>query len=218
MRLSLIGMPPLWLHRGYITDVFAIGIINMVRTEAMILREERSLTFAPGPIVRVAPNTLSFDSHQSYLDIYGRKANNRKLETYNALSASRGKQNVLSVVDKGIAAFKRRVYQQVFSTQGMKNVEGRLLSHFEAFTSLLSQTTPKENTKEGNGWGTPINMAERCIWLTHDVITELCFSKSSDMQSSPELRHFPTTTRFMSFRGYLVGRNRQTADVLNTRS
>lgn len=181
---------------------------NMVRANGVCVHTYHKAVVltdsAAGPIVRVAPNTLSFNSHQAYLDIYGRNANNSKDQAYMALSASRGRPNLLSAIDKTVASFKRRVYLQVFSQQGMKQLEDRLLSHFDAFTSLLNPIGFSKTGTEKDGWSSPINMVERCIWLTHDVITELCFSRSSGMQASPDRRHLPSVTRFMSFRGILV--------------
>jgi hypothetical protein len=150
---------------------------------------------------------LSFNTHESYAEIYAVGANNRKHEGYAALSASRSKQNLLSAQDKTLANHKRRVYSRLFSPQGLKRVEQRLINQVDSFiSSLIAAAAIPQHEEDGTarGWNVPVNLAERCIWLTHDIITELAFSKSSDMQTSAQHRHFPAMIKFMTWRAIIV--------------
>jgi hypothetical protein len=147
---------------------------------------------------------LSFNTHEGYVDMYAVGANNRKAGGYAALSASRVKQNLLSAQDKNVANIKRRAYSRIFSPQGLKRIEQRLIGQIETFVSSLVATQASEKSDAVHLWNETVNLAERCIWLTHDVITELAFSKSSDMQISTQHRHLPHMIKFMTWRAIIV--------------
>ncbi|KAM0691511.1 hypothetical protein Q7P36_010282 [Cladosporium allicinum] len=166
-------------------------------------RQVLALHHAYGPIVRIGPNTLSFNAHESYVEIYGVGANNRKHESYSVLSASRYKQNTLSAQNKAFANQKRRVHAQLLSPQRLKRVEQRVIDQINIFVTSLVATpgaSSLEKDDTARSWKAPVNLAERCMWLTHDVVTDLAFSKSTDMQTSEQYRHFPGLLKFMSRR------------------
>jgi hypothetical protein len=157
-------------------------------------------------VVRIAPNTLSFNTHKSYIEIYAVGANNRKDDGYSALSASRSKQNLLSAQDKTIANHKRRCYSRIFSPQALQRVGDRVNGHVDTFISSLnvvqSPAAPEcEQDATQGSWSTPVNLTEKCIWLT----TDLTYSKSAEMQVSDQNRHFPALINFMTWRAIIVG-------------
>lgn len=77
--------------------------------------------------MRFAPNALTFNTHTGLDTIYGVRANVAKSEGYSSLSASRQTPNTLTATDKATHGFKRRILAQVFSTEGIKAIEERLL-------------------------------------------------------------------------------------------
>ncbi|CAI6339929.1 unnamed protein product [Periconia digitata] len=160
-------------------------------------RKLRSWHEKYGPAIRIAPNTISFSSHRSYQEIYNSNANLRKHDSYRAFSASRRRSHVMSTVTRDVANVKRRPYLQTFSNQNMRRLEKRLLVHFQMFVSQLTDSTGETS------WSPPVDIAERCIWLTHDVITDSVFTKGSNMQTFPELRGLLSATKFMSWRGII---------------
>ncbi|KAJ5081335.1 hypothetical protein NUU61_009599 [Penicillium alfredii] len=158
------------------------------------------LTTLVGVIVRTAPNTLSFDSHDTMPEIYGIKANVRKANEWVALSASRRTPNVLSVVDKQLHAFKRRTLAHVFYDQNMKHIEDRIIEKIKGFTDLLGSADDGLPVKEKNSWGSPTPMTNPCNWLSFDIISDLTYSQSFNMLKSPELRWVPEVYTSMSYR------------------
>jgi hypothetical protein len=50
-----------------------------------------------------------------------------------------------------------------------------------------------------------VNLTEKCIWLTTDIVTDLTYSKSAEMQVSDQNRHFPALINFMTWRAIIVG-------------
>ena len=124
------------------------------------------------------------------------------------LSASRYKQNTLSAQNKAFANQKRRVHAQLLSPQRLKRVEQRVIDQINIFVTSLVAVPVADPSPEkedaARGWRAPVNLAERCMWLTHDVVTDLAFSKSTDMQTSEQYRHFPALLKFMSRRAITV--------------
>jgi hypothetical protein len=123
------------------------------------------------------------------------------------LSASRYKQNTLSAQNKAFANQKRRVHAQLLSPQRLKRVEQRVIDQITIFVTSLVATpgaSSLEKDDTARSWKAPVNLAERCMWLTHDVVTDLAFSKSTDMQTSEQYRHFPGLLKFMSRRAITV--------------
>ncbi len=79
-------------------------------------------------------------------------------------------------VNKERHARKRRVLSHAFSDKALKAMEEHILDHIEAFCAQLGSTTE------------PQNMAQLCDYLTFDVLGDLCFGKSFEMQHKPDNR------------------------------
>ncbi|CAI7678679.1 unnamed protein product [Penicillium pancosmium] len=131
--------------------------------------------------------------------IYGVRANVIKSEGYSSLSASRHTPNTLTATDKSIHGFKRRILTQVFSTEGIKSIEERLLVNVRDFTNLLGEkgnefgnVSNHFDSEANKGWSETKNLAPMCDWVTFDVISDLCYGKDFDMLHTPSMRWFPS--------------------------
>ncbi|KAL4896063.1 cytochrome P450 [Aspergillus ambiguus] len=152
-----------------------------------------------GDIVRFGPNALTFDTHTGMEAIYGVRANVVKSEGYSSLSASRRTPNTLTATDKATHGFKRRILAQVFSTEGIKAIEERLLVNVRDFVNLLGNAgneigivKPEYDPKSNDNWTDTKHLAPMCDWVTFDVISDLCYGKDFDMLHSPDMRWFPS--------------------------
>ncbi|CAG8015856.1 unnamed protein product [Penicillium salamii] len=152
-----------------------------------------------GDIVRFAPNALTFNTDTGMDAIYGVRANVVKSEGYSSLSASRQTPNTLTATDKTTHGFKRRILAQVFSTEGIKSIEERLLENVRDFVNLLGRegdefgvVKPGFDTKYDGGWTQTKHLAPMCDWVTFDVISDLCYGKDFDMLHSSDMRWFPS--------------------------
>lgn len=159
-----------------------------------------------GDIVRFGPNALSFNTHTGMNAIYGTRANVQKAEGYASMSASRRTPNTITAVDKTLHGFKRRILTQVYSDQGLKAIEGRILANIYDFTNLLgaAKDEPRLESKGANEWGQAKNMASMCDWLAFDIISDLCYGEDFDMLHSPKLRWFPSVVRNIAQRSVMV--------------
>lgn len=164
-----------------------------------------------GDVVRFAPNALTFNTHTGLDTIYGVRANVVKSEGYSSLSASRHTPNTLTATDKATHGFKRRILAQVFSTEGIKAIEERLLVNIRDFVDLVGQKGDEfGNVKSGldpendKGWSNTKHLAPMCDWMTFDVIGDLCYGKDFDMLHLPDMRWFPSVVLKITQRSMTV--------------
>ncbi|KAJ5202901.1 hypothetical protein N7449_004980 [Penicillium cf. viridicatum] len=152
-----------------------------------------------GDIVRFAPNALTSNTHTGMEAIYGVRANVVKSEGYSSLSASRHTPNTLTATDNTTHDVKRRILTQVFSTEGIKAIEERLLVNIRYFVNLLGKkgdefgiVKPGFDSKGDDDWTNTKHLAPMCDWVTFDVIGDLCYGKDFDMLHLPDMRWFPS--------------------------
>lgn len=127
-----------------------------------------------GPVVRVAPNELSFNSAQSWKDIYGFRPGHKpfvKSEFYDGGSfAARGVHSIVSERDPAVHGHMRR-----------------LLAHAFSNTSLLEQETLVAKTvdrlvqvvwEQGAKSGATINIGKAYEMMAFDIIGDLAFGET----------------------------------------
>jgi cytochrome P450 len=96
-------------------------------------------------------------------------------------------ESIHSSIDKAAHARKRRVLSHAFSETAMKSMEKYILTNIRSFCSKIGT---QSNLAEKSGeWGTPLNMADWCNYLTFDVMGELAFGKAFEMLEHEEERH-----------------------------
>jgi cytochrome P450 len=136
-----------------------------------------------GPIVRVAPNMLSFNSATALKSIYGHSPNSRNIQKgkfYTAYPAVKGVHNTHNAISKMEHGFKRRVLSVAFSEAALKAMEGTVLELVDRLVDGVRRDGPKG-----------VDMGERFSWLTFDVMGELCFGKTFGMLTD-ETQRFVT--------------------------
>lgn len=129
-----------------------------------------------GPVVRFAPNLISFNSASSLKAIYGHSPLSRSLqksEFYKAFPAVKGVHNTHNAISKVEHGRKRRVLSAAFSEAAMKSVEDLVLNNINIFLQNIRESLA--------GAGKAVDMGDMFSWLTFDVMGELCFGKSFGM-------------------------------------
>lgn len=167
-----------------------------------------------GPVVRTGPNHLSFSSASALKTIYGYKSNVRKGKFYTAFPANKHAFNVHSAIDKQDHARKRRVMSHAFSDAAIKAMERYILSNVRTGCYVLADTITGGakitdgqlvTEKKNNSWGTPVNVAEWCNYLTFDIMGDLAFGKSFDMLESPKNRFAADLVTMAAHRHLICG-------------
>jgi hypothetical protein len=158
----------------------------------------------PGPVVRLGPNLLSFNTNTALKNIYDHGANVRKADFYTAFPATKQAVNVHSSIDKPTHARKRRVISHAFSDKAIRSMDRYILANIAQARNLIASdvvqaaTTATQNDdvdvdggeskSKGGGWSRPRNMARWADWLTFDIMGDLVFGKAFGMLESPQNR------------------------------
>ncbi|KAF2439979.1 benzoate 4-monooxygenase cytochrome P450 [Karstenula rhodostoma CBS 690.94] len=130
-----------------------------------------------GPVVRIAPNTLSFNTTSAVHAIYGtRTANVKKGEWYKTFDIAAGTYSSFTETDREKHAIKRRWMAPAFSTESVKANEPLLINIIERFCESLKP--------EGDGWGAKWNAHQMGVYLGFDLMGALVFG--SDFKSVQE--------------------------------
>lgn len=121
---------------------------------------------APGDVIRIAPDELSFASVQAYRDIYGHKTAGKerflKSDYYDT-----EEPRISSVRDPTAHASQRKALSYAFSARALRDQEDVV----HEYVNLLV----KQLDKFGAGGLEPINVTDAYNWLTFDVIGDLSF-------------------------------------------
>lgn len=133
-----------------------------------------------GPIVRIAPNALSFNTASALSTIYGpRGANVQKGEWYKTFDIAAGAYSSLTEIDREKHAVKRRWMSPAFSGESIKACESRITDIIERFCETLKPTT--------STWGSKWNMCVMSTYLGFDIMGALVFG--SDFKTVQESKN-----------------------------
>ncbi|KAF2666612.1 cytochrome P450 [Microthyrium microscopicum] len=149
-----------------------------------------------GPVVRLGPNLLSFNTSTALKSIYGFKSNVRKSDFYTAFPANKQTTNVHSTIDKSLHARKRRVISHAFADSAIKSMEKYVLGNIDTACNIISDDVSTKRkamatnyyAEKTDSWSTPRNMARWADWLTFDIMGDLVFGKAFGMLESPQNR------------------------------
>jgi cytochrome P450 len=129
-----------------------------------------------GPIVRIAPNEISFSTPQSFKDIYGPATKSKKLFRKSELFYDIEIPNIAYERDPEKHVAKHRMFASQFSARALRDQEYLIHQHVDFFIQQIVKWSEKA-AAEGKGG---INVTETMEWLTFDIMGELTFGESFD--------------------------------------
>ncbi|KAI0395145.1 cytochrome P450 [Xylariaceae sp. FL0594] len=144
---------------------------------------------AYGPVVRIAPNRLVFNTVTALHDIY---QNDRvvKSHTYRA-SVRHNVDNVFTSLDKALHRSKRRMVGAALTERATKSFEPTVLQQIDIYLlALLAHTRQSE----------AVNMTERTRWLALDIVARLSFGYDLKAQTREENRFVSKALAFGLYR------------------
>jgi hypothetical protein len=178
------------------------------------MQEKRLVNFSVGPVVRTAPNTLSFTSPKALHQIYGSNAANvRKSTFYKYLD---GGSTTHTEIDKEKHSARRRTFNIAFSDAALKEAEGFIVEHVGKWIKMLGpesgdvrRETPRQEGDESierhdHAWSPSRDMTEWCNWLAYDIMGSFVFGKTYNCLLSDEYRWMPTLMTQGTKFGYWV--------------
>jgi cytochrome P450 len=137
-----------------------------------------------GSIVRISPNTLSFNTASALHSIYApRSANVKKGEWYKTFDIAAGTYSSFTDTDREKHAVKRRWMTPAFSADSLKINESRVSDIIERFCETL-----KEDMKS-DCWSKKWNASEMSTYVGFDIMGALVFG--SDFKSVQEEQNRP---------------------------
>ncbi|KAF5861256.1 hypothetical protein ETB97_000448 [Aspergillus alliaceus] len=125
-----------------------------------------------GSVVRVAPNELSFNTPQSWKDIYAPRKGRAtfiKSDFYNGANFANQASSIVSERDPAKHSVMRKFLAPAFSERSLREQEGLVTQVIDHFINQVGQ---RGNSKEG------VDMTMWTNLLTFDIISELAFGES----------------------------------------
>lgn len=105
-------------------------------------------------------------------------------------------------------AFRRRVNIRALNPANVKGMEEQILKNIRFFCKKLCDSN-------GDGWSAPHNMSKLVGYLISDIMGDVTFSKSFDMQKSPDNRDLLSSLPQAVAGIHLVGYDHDFAPTLN---
>lgn len=138
-----------------------------------------------GSIVRIGPNTLSFNTVSAVREIYAnRQGNTRKAPWYTVIEASAGSANSIHAeTDRNIHAAHRRVMEHAFTEKSLRSSQMYLIQNVRTFQDVILQSS-----KDGKDWSQPFNMSQWSTYLNYDIMGDLVFGRRFDLMTSDSHR------------------------------
>lgn len=141
-----------------------------------------------GSVVRIAPNTLSFNTIRAVKEIYGnRHGNVRKAPWYTVIEASAGGPVSLHAeIDRTIHASRRRIMEPAFTDKSLRASEDLIVKNVETFAELVAQSI-----KRDGDWSEAFNLSQWSTYLNYDIMGNLVFGRRFDAMTSQTNRFIP---------------------------
>lgn len=139
-----------------------------------------------GPVVRVAPDELSFTHPDAWKDIYGHRVgkshNVLELPKAGRFYRTRGTlPNIISEEDRAHHGLVRRVLSHGFSDQSLRARESVITGYADTLIRQLRKVSePPSNDEVSNPMErASVNMTAWYNWVTVDIISHLGFGEPS---------------------------------------
>ncbi|KAH9203683.1 cytochrome P450, partial [Leptodontidium sp. 2 PMI_412] len=129
-----------------------------------------------GPVVRIAPNEVSYDDLVAYNDIYGQKSRFLKEEAWYYGIVPKFLTNMFTTCDMELHSQIRRLFSHAFSRASVVNFQDMINEHIDRALESASVLTAK---------GQPVPTYDMAASFTLDTISRMCFGDSVQALNSP---------------------------------
>ncbi|KAA8564223.1 hypothetical protein EYC84_011169 [Monilinia fructicola] len=140
-----------------------------------------------GPIVRVGPNRLAFNSTIAVHDIYGSAANTQKSDLYTIYHYFFKVPSILTTIDKHVHASKRRLMVKALNAQAVQGLQNVIYRNSERFSEYLQKG--KIGKVPVGEWTQAHDMSKATAYLQADMMGDMTFSRSWEMLRDEENHH-----------------------------
>ncbi|QSZ33155.1 hypothetical protein DSL72_002741 [Monilinia vaccinii-corymbosi] len=137
-----------------------------------------------GPVVRVGPNRLSFNSTISIHDIYGPAANTQKSDFYTVYHYFFKVPSLVTTIDKNAHASRRRLMAKALNAQAVQGLQNIIYRNCERFSEYLQRG--KTEKVPGGEWTRAHDLSKATGHLQADMMGDMTFSRNWNMLRSEE--------------------------------
>jgi cytochrome P450 len=142
-----------------------------------------------GPVVRISPNTLSFNTASALHTIYAtRNANVKKGEWYKTFDIAAGTYSSFTETDREKHAAKRRWMGPIFSPESLRLNEENVLGIIRRFCEALRRFGQDGMEESDSDWGEKWNASEMSTYLGFDIMGSLVFGTEFETVQDDENR------------------------------
>lgn len=135
-----------------------------------------------GPVVRIGPNELSFNTPQAFRDIYGSRAFAKDRSQY--VPPPNGVDHIACAVDDDIHARQRRLLSYAFSDRALRDQESLVTGYVDTMIRKLKEKAQQSTTCSERP---KINIKDWINYTSFDITGDLTFGESFDCLKDSKL-------------------------------
>ncbi|KAI0886384.1 cytochrome P450 [Annulohypoxylon maeteangense] len=159
---------------GGISDAYG-GYLAFTRSDHLAIYQ---LHQRYGPVLRLAPDKLLFNSLHAFKDIY---QNPRITKSYLYLySRDKNQPTTFSTIDAEAHRQRRKLISQPISQRAMRLFEPTMSAQIDIFLRKIYESS-----------GSVVNVTDHCQWLGLDIVGLLAFGYHLNLQTKEEYRFIP---------------------------
>ncbi|KAJ5291069.1 hypothetical protein N7478_000320 [Penicillium angulare] len=151
-----------------------------------------------GPVVRISPTEMAFNTPQAFRDIYGyRSGGCFPKDRSRYITPANGVDHLVSAVDNAAHARQRRLLSHAFSDHALRDQEGLIRGYVDTLISKLRTEVEKK------GIDASLDIKNWMNYTTFDITGDLMFGESfdclKDSQLHPWIRLIFSSIKAISF-------------------
>ncbi|KAJ5936704.1 hypothetical protein N7466_003154 [Penicillium verhagenii] len=179
-------------------------IVSRIPLQLSVLRGYNHLDITAlhdryGPVVRIGPTELAFNTARAFRDIYGdRPGGCFPKDRSHYVPPANGVDNLVCAIDHGVHARQRRLLAHAFSDRALRDQEGLITGYVDTLISKLRDEV-------GDNINSLVDIKEWMNFTTFDITGDLMFGESfgclKDSQLHPWIQLIFSSIKAISITG-----------------
>ncbi|GAD91552.1 hypothetical protein PVAR5_0124 [Paecilomyces variotii No. 5] len=164
--------------------------ISRIPSQLSVLRGHSHLDISRlhevyGPVVRIGPNELVFNTPAAFRDIYGSRPGQRTFlkDRNHYLPPANGVDHLLCAVESGVHARQRRLLSYAFSDRALKDQESLITKYVDLLIDRLREHAVKDSDEHK----TKVDIKSWMNYTMFDITGDLMFSESFNCLEESQL-------------------------------
>lgn len=134
-----------------------------------------------GPVVRISPNELAFNTPQAFRDIYGaRPGGCFAKDRSHYLPPANGVDHLVCAIDNGVHARQRRLLAHAFSERALRDQESLIKGYVDTMIGKLQSEITRQDSPR-------VDIKNWMNYTTFDITGDLMFGESFDCLKDSQL-------------------------------